>query len=534
MLERIYKIWLILAGGALCSASLMAQPQSIWTDFGYIKNSDAWLTSENASGLNNLKIGKISLAEAFFNKSDGEFINFYQSSNSYAFGGQTESFFRLNEKVVLYGKMNYANFSGKNMGGSTLIDPYYNPFDIVEYADSTAGTKKMETYDLNGALSVHLWHGIFLGLKANYKTISYFKIRDLRHINDLMDMSVTAGIHYKFKKIVDGGINYYYRKTTENTRYESIGNTDQQFNSLISYGSFFGAQENFVDGDTYTGSGDNNPFFNKFQGVSFQLDFLPENSFRFFNELGFKWRNGYFGKESLTSKKFTRNEGDIFQYRGLISRTYKDCFHQLEIKLEQERLTNYTITSKPETSTDGNTTYVYISESKVLSRTVFNASLVYTGSLQVNQNNPGWVVNVGAYFYQKDQTAIVYPDFRKQTINQLMADASLKRNIVSQNNMYSFWLGGTYGSGGGTEKEDGSYSAGSSSSADTLDRYLYREYEYFTASRITGKAGFRYSRMMPKNLRIYGDIQYSYTKAFSIEYIGDTFGQLAVGIGCLF
>lgn len=533
MFERIYIMWLILAGGVLCSASLMAQPQNNWTDFEFVKNSDAWLTSENASGLDNLKIGKISLAEAFFNKSNGKFINFYQSNNSYTFGGQTESFFRLNDKVVFYGKMNYSNFSGKNMGGSTLIDPYYNSFDIVEYADSTAGNKKMETYDLNGGLSAHLWHGMLMGLKANYKTISYFKTKDLRHTNDLMDMSVTAGVRYKFKKIVDTGVNYYYRKTTENTYYKSIGNTDQQFNSLISFGSFFGMQERFSD-EGYTGSGDNIPFFNKFQGVSLQFDILPENKLHFFNELGIKFRSGYFGSNSSASIMYTRNEGDIYQYRGLISLFHRNTLHQLELKLGQEKLTNYEKSYRKETSTGGNTTVVYYGENKVLNRTVLNASAVYTGNLQITDNNPAWVVNAGAYFYQKDQTAIVYPYYRKQTINQLMADVSIKRNIVRQNNLYSFRFGGDYGSGSGTAKIDGSYSSGSNGSADTLDRYLYREYEYFTAPRVTGKTGFRYSRMMPKNLRIYGDIQYSYTKAFSIEYIGSTFGQLAVSIGCLF
>lgn len=533
MFERIYKMWLIPAAGVLYSASLMAQPQSNWTDFGYIKHSDAWLTSENASGLNNLKIGKISLAEAFFNKSDGKFINFYQSGNSYTFGGRTESFFRLNEKVVFYGKMDYSDFSGKNMGGSTLIDPYYNSFDIVEYADSTAGTKKMETYGFNGALSVHLWHGILLGLKADYKTISYFKTRDLRHANDLMDLSVTAGIRYRLKKIVDAGMNYYYRKTTENTSYESIGKTDQQFNSLISFGSFFGRQERFSD-EGYTGEDDNNPFFNKFHGVSLQLDILPGRNLHFFNELSVKLRDGYFGKHSSTSVMYTRNEGDIFQYRGLISLARNKALHQLELKLAQENRANYEKAYREETSTAGNKTTVYYGETKVLNGTFLNASAGYTGNLQVSGNNPGWVVNAGACFYQKDQTVIIYPDYRKQTINQLMADASIQRNSIHQNNMYSFRFGGAYGWGSGTEKEDGSYSSGSVGSADALDRYLYREYEYFTSSRVTGKAGFRYSRMMRKNLRVYGDIQYTYTRAFSIEHIGDTFGQLAVGIGCLF
>lgn len=524
-----------MVGGTLCPASLKAQDQNFRADFSYIKNSDAWLNSENAAGLNNLKIEKISMAEIYFNKSDGKFINYFQSDNSYTLGGLTESFYRLNNKVTVYGRLRYSDFSGKNMGGSTLIDPYYNSFDIVEYADSTAGEKKMETYHLKGGLSSIVLKDLILGLCADYKTISYFKTRDLRHTNDLMDLTFTMGIRYKFKNLVDAGINYFYRKTTENTNYEAIGNMDKQFNSLICYGSFFGRQERFGDYG-FTGSGDDNPFFNAFQGITIQFDLFPENDFHFYNETGIKWRKGYFGKRSTTTIMYTENESNILFYKGMISKKNKNSLHQLSIHFDTENLTNFEKSYRKESTIGGNSMIVYYGKNEVLDRGVINAKVTYTGNLNVKDMNPEWVISGGANFSSRDQTTTLYPFFRKQNINQYSVEASAKRNLFKESNIFTFNLNGTYGTGSGTQKEDGQYGSDSQSSAKSLDRYLFREYEYLTVSRATAMAGFRYTRQLPKNnnLCIFGDIQYSFSKAFSTIYIGDTFSNLAISIGCIF
>ncbi len=529
MIKKIYIVCLIITGGVLCPAGLFAQK---WSDFYYIKNSDAWFTCENAAGLDKLEIEKISFIEAFSNKSNGDFINYYQSDNSYSFGGLTESFYRL-KNVVFYGKVNYFNFSGKNMGGSSLFDPYFSPFDIVEYADSTAGEKKMEAYHLTGAISMPAYKNLLLGLKADYSTVSYYKIKDLRHTNDLMDMKITTGVSYP-TKIADVGLNYYFRKRVEGTSYQSKGNTDQQFSSLISYGAFMGEQQGYSSiGDEIT-CGSNRPFVDFIHGISIQIDLFPQKKIHFFNELGIKQRNGYYGKKASTSIMFSEHEADIFQYKGKISLKKDKNLHLLTVLLKQENLIN-SMKSHRESTVNGNTTIVYYGKNEVLDRTTTKASLQYTGNLEVTDNNPEWLINTGISFGERDQIASLYPDYRKQDIYQLSAEASVERNIIHNDNMYSISLGGVYGFGGGDEKTDGKYtSTDSSDSYATLDRYLYREYEYMTSSRITTDAKFRYTKKLPQNYRIYGDIEYSFTKAFSTTCIGNTFGHLGISIGCIF
>ncbi len=531
MIKKIYITWLLLTGGVFHSAGLWAQAQNTWTDFEYVKNSNSWLTSENAAGLDKLSTEKISFIEAFFNKENGDLINYDQSNDSYSFGGLTESFYRLN-KVVFYGKMKYSNFSGENMGGSTLLDPYFSSFDIVEYADSTAGKKKMETYHLIGALSVPVYKKLLMGIKANYNTISYYKIKDLRHTNDIMNLESTVGLSYAFDKIADFGINYYFRKRTENTCYQAEGNTDQQFNSLISYGSFFGTQENFgLEGITKNNG--NNPFIDYIHGASIQIDLFPEKNIHFFNEVGMKWRSGYFGQKSSVDIQYTEHEADIFHYKGVLALKRVQTLHQLSVNFDREDLINFENSYKESTTEGGNTTIVYYGKNEVLDRVLSKASILYTGYLNVTDHNPEWEINAGASIWRRDQVATFYPYYRKQDVKQVMAIASVKKNIIHNNNMYSFTLGGTYGSGNGTEKEDGHYASASESYA-TLDQYLYREYEYLTAGRATGNVEFRYTKAFPGNYRIYGTIGYDYTKAFDVSYIGDSFGKLSVNIGYIF
>lgn len=536
MFSGIYsRLGLLMAGGILYSASLFAQKQMSWTDFWYVRNSNPWLTSDNAAGFNSLDIPKTSFAETFFIKGNGRFVNFYQSDNSFRFGGTTESFLRLNNKVVFYGKMDYSGFQGKNMGGSMFFDPYYNPFDIVEFADSTAGKKKMETYQLSGAISSALFRNIFVGVKADYKTISYFKMKDLRHANDIMDLKVTAGLQYKWRKIAYIGLNYFYRRSTEGITLESKGNVDQQFNSLISFGAFFGRQERF--GETgYTTSGDNNPFFNQFHGGSFQVDLFPERNTHFYNEFGLKFRKGYFGKNSSASIVFTEHEGSSFEYSGMVARKNALSLHQLQLGFTMEFLDNYENAYRKETSSGGNTTTVYYGKNKVLNRSQNQFSLAYTGNLNVNDNNPEWTIHLGAAVNLKNQTAVVYPAFRKQDMGRITIETSAKRNIVRGKNMLGFSLGMEYASGFGTEKQDGKYGAqGSQTSFASLDRYLYREFEFLTAQSVGGSAGFRFTRQILQNkIRAYADLNYNITKAFSVVYIGDSFNGYTFKIGCLF
>lgn len=522
---------LLLVGDLVFTTNLNAQEELRWTNFDYVKNSNSWLSGENATGLSKLNTKSISFIETAFYKKAGDFINFYESDNSSTFGAKTESFYRLS-KIVFYGKMEYSNFSGKNMGGSTLLDPYFSSFDIVEFADSTAGKKNMETYHLTGAFSVPLYKKLLLGLKANYKTVSYYKVKDLRHTNDLMNLESTVGLSYSLGEFAEIGSNFYFKKRVENTLYQAEGNTDQQFNSLISYGSFFGKQETFGT-EGYTGDDNNNPFVDYIHGISFQIDLFPKSKIHFFNEIGLKWRKGYFGEKSSVDIQYTEHQADIIHYKGVISFEKLKNLHQLFINVNREDLVNFENSYNESTTSGGNTTVVYYGKNEVLDRVLSKAKLTYTGNINVRNDNPEYVIIAGASIWRRDQISTFYPYYRIQDIKQLSANASLEKNIIRNNNMYSICVEASYGSGNGSEKTDGSYAQASKGYA-SLNKNLYKEYEYLTAARGIGGFSFRYTKALPEGFRFYGEINYDYTKAFDVSFNGNSFSSLSVKIGYLF
>lgn len=534
MLKYIVGIFMLF-GGVFYSATTIAQEKN-WQNFDFIRQSNAWLYSNNASGLSFLPVANISIAEVYANKSNGGFINYYQSDNSYSIGALTESFYRLTDRTVLYGGISYSNFRGKHMGGSAFINPYNNPFDIVESVDSTAGTRNMEAYSLTGGVSVDLNKKITVGGKIDYHVANYAKFKDLRHTNKLLDMNVSAGLLYKINKYITAGANYSYHRTVEGTTFQMFGNTDRQYYSLISFGSFYGRLEPFSD-NGYTGQDFSNPLFNKYHGGSLQVEILFTPALKFFNELTYAARDGYFGKKSPNTIVHSKHNSNIFEYNGQLSLQRKKSLHQLSVNFRNEKLENFENVYKYETSEAGGVTnIVYYDAIKMLDRKYTFSSVKYTGNLGVEGYNPQWVLNAWFNYWGKVQTTSVYPFFRKQTINKYDINLSADKNITAKNNMYSISLAATYGTGSGDKKNDGLYATPSESQKQpaSLDNVLNKEYEYLTANRITARIGFKYSHLFPKGIQGYIKANYLHTQASNTDYLKNNFHSVSISVGCSF
>lgn len=530
---------MLLLGGVFNSASVIAQnSEASWKDFTYVRQSQAWLSSYNAAGLKYLPVDNISIAEIYFNKNNGKYINYYESDNSYKFGAQVESFYRFSPSIVFYGKISYDNFKGKNMGGSAFINPYYNSFDIVEYADSTRGKKNMETYNIVGAISADLYKGLTLGGKIDYTTANYAKVKDLRHINKLLDMHFTVGLSYKINSLLEIGANYYYRRSVEGIEFDTYGNTDRKYESLISYGSFYGKSE-MVSDNGFVKKGEERPMFNEFNGASFQLNLSLNSQISLFNEITYKSRSGYYGKRASSSVVYSEHDSNIMEYSGVLSYTEGNNQHSLIVKADKEKLENYETVYKSETKPENNTTViVYYDPLKVAEKDLLNVKVEYTGNLGVEDYNPLWILAGGVAYHERKQTISLYPYYRKQTIKQTAFNLSAQRNFIKGRDMYSVSVGTSYRSGSGTAKKDGFYATPSESQTppQNIDRYLYREYEYLTSKAVKANIGFRYSRLFDDlGIKGYASINYSLTKASDIEYLnGNNFNEINLVIGCAF
>lgn len=522
-----------LGGVLLNSAGLAAQtPSQSWRNMDDIRLWDAALTGENAAGLHRLPVAGISYAEISANKSQGDFVNYFQSNNSLIFSAESESFYRLNPQTVFYGKLKYADFQGKNMDGSMLINPYYNAFDIIEVTTGTAGSKAKEDYCLTGAIGYDLSKRWTLGGKIDYEASNYAKHKDLRHTNSLLDFSASIGAGYRLNTHIELGINYLYRKSVEDLRFKTYGTTDRKYTSFISFGNFFGKNELF-GGDGYTDSNNNNPIVNNFNGASLQLHIQASDKWTVFNELSYRKREGYYGKRSTSIPVYSEHNATIFAYRGQVSRLQAQHRHDWRLDLEQERLENFENIQRSDNDND-RTDIVYFGNIKVLNRNLLHARLDYTANMFVQDFHPEWKLCAGIDFYRRQQTTILYPYFRKQDIHAYNFFLSVEKQLIKNKNRYDFLLGASYGNGGNKAVTEGSYAPGQTQ-AKSSDEHLYREYEYLTAPRFSGNAGVGYNRLLTASLRGYVRLRYEYIQAMNIGYLnGKTHHSATLAAGCVF
>jgi hypothetical protein len=467
-------------------------------------------------------------------KGNGSFVNYHESDNSTEFGAQTESYYRLNPRVVFYGKVHYGNFTGRNMGGSAWIDPYAMPFDFVETVDTTHGTKNLERYHLVGALGVNVWRGLSLGGRIDYQAANYAKTRDLRHINKYSDLAFDVGVRYAFGNGVELGLNGFYRHNAEDITFGVYGNTDRQYTTLISYGGFFGRAEPFSErGYTY-GS---NPLFNKYHGAALQAKWRFATHWSLFAEAAGKRRSGHYGKRGTTSVMFTEHEGSEYALTGTLQYRRNAAQHLLKATYRQEQLKNFENVYRSENTLGNREEIVYYGNNIVRDAAWTQAGLAYTGWLGVADYRPAWRVEAGANYAQMAQTVNQYPYYRKQNIHRYDFSLSAGRTLEWRDNDFELALGAAYGKGGGAPKDDGVYSPPSSTQKPPkdFDGYLYHEFDYLTAPRAGGHVEAGYARRFLPKLRASVSLRYAHTRALQpVRLPGNTFHFVSLSIGCTF
>lgn len=529
-------IGLLLGGVLLCFARLEAQSSLPETSaLVELEQAEVRITG-NPTGLRYLPVSKLSVVDVGIRKNNGDFVNYFQSNDSWEATLNTESYFRYNPKVVLYGKVAYTNQQGERGGRSAFIDPYYNPFDIVEYADTTQGKKVKEAYHLVGALGFDATEKLSLGLKLDYLAANYTKFKDLRHANKLLDLTAIVGLSYRFLPGWEIGANYSYRRSIEGVEFHVEGTADKKYESLINYGGFFGKKEDF-GGKGYTYKDSNQPMVNFLHGISLQLNYTKE-SVAFCNDFTYIARDGYYGEKASSSVYHSEHDAKTLSYKGDLRIQQQNSRHLLSIKAEWEDLNNYETSYRLVSVPGGTNYYEYHDPMKVGVKTTSQTDLTYTYQHNLQGFTPDWELKTGYSRFSRELTALFYPYYREQNLVSNQVLLSGVRNWKHDANQYSLILGAFYRFGSGTPINDGTSAAPSETALRpaVLDDCNQEEFEYLTAQSIRLNLGLRYSRPFPK-LKVlgYAAIRYSYTRAFEVEYLsGDSARQLSLSLGCSF
>ena len=532
LLSKISATCFILLGLTL---SASGQEGRGMHDFEYVRSSEPWTTSRNAAGLAAMPLDRNTRAEGNFLKENGGLIGNAGSNNSIEAGAMTESFLKISETIAFYGKISYSYFRGKDMGVSILMDPDYNPINFHESVDTTRGTKNKELYHLIGGISYKFKDSRWsLGAKVDYESGDQAKLKDPRFLNVWTDLDASVGFMYGDRKSFSIGMNLEYRRTIETILGKTYGVSGKQYYTFVDYGGYYGTRELFDGTDGMVTVGNTRPMFNNFFGASVQIE--AGRKTKVFNELTYLRRSGYFGNRGTTSVMFTEHGGNILEYRGVLTAGKGSNRHQVGLDLRYEDILNYENVYRYNTQVGEHATVEYLSQNEVLDRMDISARLSYTGYSGVENYRPKWEYGARAGFNSRQSLTTVYPYYRSSGFSNASVEAFGKRSFISGKDIFTIGLEGCFLTGFGTAKSDGILANSTSGAPFSIDTYLYRDFEYRTATRAGGNVTLRYTRLFTKDIA--GYIQLS-DKFISLlkepEYLDSGHrNTLTITIGCTF
>ena len=530
---------LILTIGFLAAAlGGYSQDSLLLRDYQFVRRSDAWLTSHNAAGLTRLATPGISEAELSLTKGNGGLTDYDGSANTLDFSARIASYTRLSRRTVVFGSMAYNNYSGKDMAGSAFISSDRKPFGLVEDSLTNTGTKHRDTYQLAGGVGIDVVKGLAVGLRFDYTAANYAKYKDLRHKNKLMDMTFTAGLLTPVAPWLSLGANYLYRRNTESVAFSLYGREDKVYKTLIDYGAFMGRVEQF--GSTgFTDKSREMPLVDDYNGGGLQFSLQPAEGVTFYSAITYTYRKGYYGRKSPYTITYTNHHSNLLSYEARLSwQTPQTALHA-DLTLSSENLENEANTYRERQNDAGAYYYEYYDPVKTANKLWKDGRLLLTADLGIQGELPRWTLTAGLNWMHRQQTAYLYPYYRRQDLRQTEVAASATRNWPTAKGVWTLSLAAAYQKGSGQPCEDLTFAAPSSkqSAPASMEAWLMREYQYLVAPQYSIGGALKYAFVMPKTrLKTHVRLSLSHRKANnSYAYSnGSDHTQATIAIGCTF
>lgn len=530
----------LFSGVLLVLSSLEAQAQTVKTDsllmrdFSYVMHSDPWLMGNNPSAL--IRFGSSTLSEATVSMTvgNGGFVNYDQSPHTLTFGASAESVYRLSPRTVVYGRMSYQNESSSNMAGSAFLNTYHLPFDIVEDSLTNEGDEHRDTYHLKGGVGVDIWHGWSVGASFDFTAANLAKYKDLRHQNKAMDLTFSAGFYLPLGH-VSLGANYLYRRSTENIRFKVYGQSDKVYKSLIAYANFMGQVEQFTT-NGYTGSNNEQPLFSARHGACVQLDWRITPQWQWYHSMMAQYRSGYYGRESAYTITYMRHHSHIYTYQSRLSYRLPTSLHRMDVSISAERLENNQNAYLETLNEQGASQYEYFGAVKTGDKLWVDTHIGYTGDMGIDYELPRWTVATGVNIGHRKQTGYRYPYYRRQRLNQVQGYIDACHRIRLRQGILQAGLQFAYQKGSGDVYEDLTFAEPSAqqTAPPSMDAYLYRDYEYYTAPQVKVGAALKYSFVFPQTrMKTYVEGKCTYLKAYNTDaYLkGDAYTTVMLIVG---
>lgn len=447
----------------------------------------------------------------------GGFCNYSNGETEFSVGAYAKSVYRLNDRVICYGLIDYNNLWQQKAAGSVFINPEDKPFDIVEEADTNRGTTNLERFHLVGKVAYNITPRFCFGAEIDYTAANYAKRKDARHANSLMDMNLGLGVKYNFP-FVSLGAAYIYRRSNEGMKYSICGTTDVVYYSIISYGAFWGARE-LTCSEGFTDKNREIPLSDEYKGVDFQIDF----SFwklRIYNSAEWINRDGFFGKKSPYTISFECHDGKTFEYQSVVDFKQSSVLrHLISLGYNKKELFAYRNIYKIVSNKNGSTDVEYYDPLKISDKSITTLSAEYSLHWKGSSIERRMELSVGRT--ERVTNAFKYPFYRIQDINYNNLNALYSELYRVRHNEISYSIGGGFGSGNGTPFFDGVYvqltEGQNIPPSQTL--LLLREYDFLCSRRFSAQLGAKYSvNIKSDNIKPYILVDYTYTRSTNAIY----------------
>lgn len=517
--------------------AIQAQDSLLLHDYTFMKQGDPWIGSPNAAALTRFVHQNMAQAELSVSGEKGGFTNYNGSDDATMLNANVESYYRYNQRTVFFGSMSYENFSGRHMAGSAFINPERKPFDLVEDSLTNEGTKHRDTYALSGGVGCRVTDGFSVGIKIDYTAANMAKYKDLRHQNKLMDLQLTASAYAPVTSWLNLGAYYQHHRNTESIIFGTYGTSDKVYKTLVSYANFTGHLEQFGQ-EGYTDKSREMPFVNNSNGGGLQLSALSPRFSVYASYSNFHgW--GYYGNKSPYT--ITYSEHETNRHALQLQAAYSDgkSKHILDFNADFETLQNDATTHRELKNASGATYYEYYTPVKTADKQWLDYHIAYTLHLGIRDALPTWTLQAGVHTMNRKQTAYVYPYYRRQDISYYAPFASVSHHFLTNKGVWSVSLNGSYQKGSGTPYEDNVFQTPSDKQSvpPSMDAYLYREYQWLTASQFCIGGSAKYAFVFPATrLKTYARLSINHKKAneTNIYSNGRRHTAVTAAIGCEF
>lgn len=451
------------------------------------------LESKTAAALSDFHSESISKAELSLVKDNGGFIGIDGSSDSWLGKAGAESYTRISDRMVFFGRLSYSYFKGANMCGSLLRDLYYNPVAFLEPDLANAGNKTRELFGLQGGLSYALSDRWSLGFSVDYEAGNNVKVKDPRYRSEWMNVRLSAGAWYRPQDDFALGFSLIYRNTREMVKTHVYGSKDKQYFIAIDRGGFFGTKESIDVSRGFLSQSSFQPMTNHFVGGAVQL-----MAGCWYGELEGFYRKGKYGLDTSAMPVFFEFGGVETDFRNNFLLDGDASLHDIHFSAGFKLMNNAENSIRYTTEEGGNTIAEYVGVKDVLSRKNLTANVGYTGTLGISEGRPSMRFGADLDMQMRLQRATIYPQYRDHSCTALSSRLFFDKYIYSGKGMLSLGASVLVGAGFGVAAEDGKLASSTGGKLETFDGLLYRQFEYETAPYAGAGLEIKYTRSIKK------------------------------------